>query len=159
MPARCALNGLNVDIVPETLKEFNIFESMLIQKSKCFQTILKLGPVKHCLPHSEMLKSLKGRVVYLPLPLESNNEMIPKGLAANHELHILVNGVPTRSKIIWQDVVRVEKLKRAMETLIAINPLYKDLKGTSTEAISDYICNTSDDIQTVPFGSRSRGVT
>jgi len=58
IPARCALNGLNVDIIPDSLKDLNIFESMLLQKSKCFQTILRRGPVKHRLPHSEMLKSL-----------------------------------------------------------------------------------------------------
>jgi len=87
----------------------------------------------------------------MPLPLEFNNAMIPRGLAPNHELHVLVNGVPTKSKTIWQDIVRVEKLKSAMETLITINPLYEDLKDTSTNNLNDYILSTTYDAQTVPI--------
>jgi ATP-dependent DNA helicase PIF1 len=143
LPARCALNGLDVDELPDSLKHLNLFETMLLQKSKCFQTVVRLGPVKHRLPHSEKVLSVKGRVIYLPLPLEENNNMLPKGLAPNHELHVLVNGVPTKNKTIWQDIVRVDKLKAAMETLIEINPLYKDLV-TSTEDLERYVYGVSE---------------
>ena len=138
IPSRCALNGLEVDDIPSTLQSLNMFETMLLQKSKSFQTVVRLGPVKHRLPHSEMLKALKGRVVYLPLPLQPHNEMLPKGLPQDHQLHILVNGTPTKNKIVWQDIVRIDKLKAAMETLIAINPLYKDL-DCSTNDIENYV--------------------
>ena len=142
MPPRCALNGLEVDPLPETMKDLNNFETMLLQKSKCFQTVIRLGPVKNRLPHSEMLKSVKGRVVYLPLPLEPNHNMLPKGLAPNHELHILVNGVPTKNKIVWQDIIRVHKVKQAMDTLIQINPLYANLNVTP-EQFDEYIFGPS----------------
>jgi len=37
-----------------------------------------------------------------------------------------------------------------METLIEINPLYNDLKDTSTKDINDYIYNIPEHTQTVP---------
>ena len=46
MSSRCVLNGLEVDPLPDSMKELNLFESMLLQKCKSFQTIVRLGPVK-----------------------------------------------------------------------------------------------------------------
>ena len=42
MPPRCVLNGLQVDPLPDTMKDLNNFEMMLLQKRKCFQTVIRL---------------------------------------------------------------------------------------------------------------------
>ena len=69
-----------------------------------------------------MLKSVKGHVVYLPLPFEEHAAMMPNELPPDHELQIIVNGQPTKSKVIWQDLVRIDKVKLALQELIHINP-------------------------------------
>ena len=138
IPPRCCINGLEVDDLPESLKSLNLFETILLQKAKCFQTVVRLGPVRNKLPHSEMLKSVKGRVVYLPLPVQEHVSMIPQGLPPNHELHVLVNGIPTKNKIVWQDIVKIDKLKKAFNDLAIINPLYESLIMTEEE-IEDYV--------------------
>lgn len=149
IPIRCVLNGLEVDPLPHVMKSMNVFESILIQKAKCFQTVVRLGSVRHRLPPSAMLKGVKGRVVYLPLPLQPNSDMIPTGLAPNHELHVLVNGVPTKSNIIWQSVVDVTKLKSVLQTLKEINPLYQDLAMTSTD-LDTYVSSNDSSLTLQP---------
>ena len=98
-----------------------------------------------------MLKSVKGHVVYLPLPVDEHRAMIPSGLAENHELHILVNGRPTKSNVIWQDVVKIEKIKQALDDLSRINPLYENLKDDEFDRYRASVCNgtSNEDGETV----------
>jgi ATP-dependent DNA helicase PIF1 len=148
LPQRCALNGLLVDELPASLESLNIFEMMIIQKAKCFQTVVRLGPVKHRLPSSAMVKAVKGRVFYLPLPVEQHAAMLPKGLPLNHELYVLVNGMPTKKKVIWQDIISIEKITNALKTLIEINPLYRDL-NISDNYVDNYVFGTEDDVMPI----------
>ena len=73
----------------------------------------------------------------MPIPLQSNVDALPTTLP-NHELHILVNGVPTKNKIIWQDIVHVDKVHAALEKLHEINPLYKEVQ-LPVPQVKDYI--------------------
>ena len=43
MPARCVLNGLVTEPVPDELKSLDALSKQLIQRAKAFQTIVRLG--------------------------------------------------------------------------------------------------------------------
>jgi len=45
MPAYCILNNLIVYDVPDVIASFNVFEKILIQRAKAFQTVVKMGTV------------------------------------------------------------------------------------------------------------------
>ena len=61
---RSVLNKLEVQDLTKSLKQLYSFETILIQKDKCFQTIVWLGTIQNKLVHSEILRSVKGHVVY-----------------------------------------------------------------------------------------------
>ncbi|KAL6433602.1 hypothetical protein ACFW04_006589 [Cataglyphis niger] len=96
MPAYCILNNLFTDDVPEVISFLNTFEKILIQRTKAFQTVLKMGT------------KVKGRTFHLPLLLqETLNKLCSTtdSINDNHELYILIRGIPTKSKIIWEEIV------------------------------------------------------
>ena len=43
IPARCVLNGLFAEPVPEELANLSALENQFIQRAKCFQTVVRLG--------------------------------------------------------------------------------------------------------------------
>ena len=43
IPARCLLNGLYTEPVPEELANLSPVENLFIQRAKCFQTVVRLG--------------------------------------------------------------------------------------------------------------------
>eukprot|EP00731_Ephydatia_muelleri_P019066 Em0011g1106a len=43
IPARCVLNGLVTELIPDELKSLNALSKQLIQRAKAFQTIVRLG--------------------------------------------------------------------------------------------------------------------
>jgi len=43
IPSRCVLNGLYTIPVPDELARLNTVETQLIQRAKCFQTVVRLG--------------------------------------------------------------------------------------------------------------------
>ena len=83
---------------------------------------------------------------FLPLPLdktlqtidEVHNNKSGEGLAGlpDPELYIIVNGKPSKNKILWQSVVNVEHVKAAVEKLREINWLYADVKDSSIDDAS-----------------------
>lgn len=46
----------------------------------------------------------------------------------NHELYILVCGIPSKSKTIWQELVDVKKVFAALSWLKRNNPFYREIK-------------------------------
>lgn len=69
MRAYCILNNLHVNDVPRVISSLNMFETMLIQRAKAFQTIVKMGTViNKKLPQGQMIQKIKGRTFHLPLP-------------------------------------------------------------------------------------------
>ncbi|XP_073986376.1 uncharacterized protein [Rhodnius prolixus] len=127
IPGRAAYNCLEVDLVPEEVGKLNIFETMLTQLVKSFQCVVRLQPKKGKIAVSEKLKGLKGRVTYLPLPLQKNVDLLPNELPQNHEVVVLVNGVPTQNRVIWRDLVSANKIYKAIAALKEINPLYANV--------------------------------
>ena len=49
------------------------------------------------------------------------------------ELFIILNGVPTKNKVVWQTLVDVNALKFAIHKLKEINWLYKNLDDQSLD--------------------------
>ena len=82
----------------------------------------------------------------MPLPLEKtlktidevHNNKSGEGLAGlpDPELYIIVNGKPSKNKILWQLVVNVEHVKAAIEKLREINWLYADVEDSSIDDAS-----------------------
>jgi len=64
LPARCVLNGLYVDEVPEEFTNLNALGRQLIQRAKPFQTIIWLGTITGKVPVYNATKGLKGTVFF-----------------------------------------------------------------------------------------------
>ena len=135
MPARCVLNGLVTEPVPDELKSLDPLSKQLIQRAKAFQTIVRLGTYSGKVPAYNALQACKGTMFFLPLPLNktwetlsevhvSETDIVP---LPDPELFIILNGVPTKNKVVWQTLVDVNALKLAIHKLKEINWLYKNL--------------------------------
>ncbi|KYN14475.1 hypothetical protein ALC57_13321 [Trachymyrmex cornetzi] len=112
LPGYSVLNNLFAHNVPDEIASLKQYEKMLIQRAKAFQTIVKMGTViNKKLPQRQMVQKAKGRTFHLPLPLQETLNKLCKNtdpINKNHEI-ILVRGVPTNSKIIWEDIVDKKK--------------------------------------------------
>uniref|UniRef100_A0A1X7TH57 DUF6570 domain-containing protein n=1 Tax=Amphimedon queenslandica TaxID=400682 RepID=A0A1X7TH57_AMPQE len=99
VPALCVLNGLKWEPLPKELENLDPSSCQLIQRAKCFQTIVRLGTHTLKVPDYNFLMSPKGAMFYLPLPLEKTMETLNEiGIDSNHmpnpELYIIH---PTKS--------------------------------------------------------------
>ena len=109
------------------------------QLAKCYQTIVRLGTYTGKVPVYNSLKACKGTMFFLPLPLnktletiqetsESQNTALP-----NPELYIIVNGRPTKRKVVWRSLVNVHHIKAAINTLRSCNWLYTSVQDSSVD--------------------------
>ena len=64
LPPRCVLNGL--ETAPE-LAKLDALSSQLIQRAKCYQTIVRLGTHTAKIPVYSSLKACKGTMFFLCL--------------------------------------------------------------------------------------------
>ena len=141
MPARCVLNGLVTEPVPDELKSLDALSKQLIQRAKAFQTIVRLGTYFGKVPAYNALQACKGTMFFLPLPLNKTWETLSEVHVSetdivtlpDPELFIILNGVPTKNKVVWQTLVDVNALKLAIHKLKEINWLYKNLDDQSLD--------------------------
>ena len=68
MPPRCVLNGLQTVPIPLELAVLDPLSRQLIQRAKCYQTIVRLSTYTGKVPHYNSLKAW-GTMFFLPLPL------------------------------------------------------------------------------------------
>ncbi len=85
-----------------------------VQRVKCYQTIVSLGTYTAKVPVYNSLKACKGTMFFLPLPLNKTLETLDQVEASSDalpdpELHIIVNGRPTKSKVVWRSLVDVNR--------------------------------------------------
>ena len=126
LPSRCVLNGLEVVPIPPELRRLDSLSSQFIQLAKCYQTVVRLGTYFGNVPSYNSLKACKGSTFFLPLPLENTLETLDKAkdsanrLCAlpNPELYIIVNGKPTKGKVVWCSLVDINHVKQAVQKLI-----------------------------------------
>ena len=146
MPGRCVLNGLYTEPVPQELSSLNSLESLFIQRAKCFQTVVRLGTYTGKVPIYNSLKAIKGTMFFLPLPLQNTLDRLDEaGFKAEFstddvtstlvdpELYIIVDGRPSKDKIVWQGLVDIDNVRHAVEKLKDTNWLYKNVDEGSVD--------------------------
>eukprot|EP00731_Ephydatia_muelleri_P034522 Em0064g4a len=157
IPARCVLNGLVTELIPDELKSLNALSKQLIQRAKAFQTIVRLGTYSGKVPAYNALQACRGCMFFLPLPLNktwdtlSEIELGGSGLVAlpDPQLYIIVNGVPTKDKIVWQTLVDVNAVKLAIQKLKEINWLYKNVDDASLDEAAKNIVEVVDQASSI----------
>ena len=71
----------------------------------------------------------------LPLPLSKTLETLEQseGGLPKPELYVMVDGVPTKKKVVWRSFIDINKVKAALAKLKEINWLYGDVKPDAVE--------------------------
>ena len=149
MPSKCVLNGLQVSEVPAELAKLNCLSRQLIQRTKAYQTVVRLGTYNNKVPVYHCLKACKGNIFFLPLllektmatlekvesPLEDSelDELVEQALP-DPELYIMVNSHLSKTRVVWRDLVDVNDVKAAITKLKEINPFYKDVDDKSLDS-------------------------
>ena len=132
LPSRCMLNGLLFGPVPTEISELNHYEKILIQRAKAFQLVTKTKTVaQKRLAPSSMISKVHGSSFHLPLPLLETLKRLPapeNALPEHGELFILMRSIPSRNKVVWQNLVNIQKVYSALRMLKDINPLYHAIK-------------------------------
>ena len=102
--------------------KLNALGRQLIQKAKPFQTIIQLGTYTGKVPIYNATKGLKGSMFFMPMPLPLQNTIdkldtlgMPKepegvDVLPDPELYILLDGRPTKDKVVWQSLVNVSDI-------------------------------------------------
>ena len=131
IPANSMMNNLYVGETPEVLKVLNPIELMFVSKTKCFQTIVKPGPISNKLPRSERLSAVKGNMIHLPLSTSITAETLYKSaterLFEEAEDNVLLYGKPNKDREVWNHIVDRKKVLVALKWLCENNPNYKDI--------------------------------
>ena len=131
VPANSIMNNLYVGETPEVLKVLNPIELMFVSKTKCFQTIVKPGPISNKLPRSERLSAVKGNMIHLPLSTSITAETLYKSaterLFEEAEDNVLLYGKPNKDREVWNHIVDRKKVLAALKWLCENNPNYKDI--------------------------------
>ena len=78
LPSRWVLNGLTVIPVPPELSKLDVLSMPLIQRAKCYQTVVSLGTYTGKVPTYNSLKACKGTMFFLPLPLNKTLDTLEK---------------------------------------------------------------------------------
>ena len=131
IPANSMMNNMFTGETPEVLKVLNPIELMFVSKTKCFQTIVKPGPISSKLPQSERLSAIKGNLIHLPLSTSSTAAKL-YGKSATERLFdvedlVQLYGQPTKDKKVWNHIVDRKKVHAALIWLFENNPNYKEI--------------------------------
>ena len=150
LPARCVLNGLETVPMSPELAKLDCLSRQLIQRAKCYQTIVRLGTYTGKVPVYNSLKACRGTMFFLPLPFNKTLatldqvEQLSTALP-DPELYTVVNGRPTKSHVVWRSLVNVDLVRVAVETLRDVNWLYRDVdlrrRGSQTGSTGYQQCH------------------
>ena len=85
---------------------------------------------------------------FLPLPLSKTLETLNEvdqhsSVLPDPELYIIVNGRPTKSKVVRRTIVNVSQIKTAIETLRSCNRLYKNVDESCINESTKHIIEVS----------------
>ena len=152
MPPCCVFNGLETVPIPPELSKLDALSSQLIQRAKCYQTVIRLGTYTAKVPVYNSLKVCKGTMFFLSLPLNKTLETLDhveshsNGASSlpDPELYIIVNGKLTTSKVVWRSLVNVDNVKTAVQKLREINWLYSEVKDDSVDDVSKKVIEIAD---------------
>ena len=92
------------------------------------------------------MKAVKGTMFFLPLPLQNTLDRLDEAgfraqFSANDimstlpdpELYIIVDGRPTKDKVMWQSIVDVDNVRHAVDKLRETNWLYGTVDEDSVD--------------------------
>jgi len=159
LPPRCILNGLHVVSIPEELTQLVCLSStQLIQRAKCYQTVVRLGTYRGRVPIYNSLKACKGTTFFLLLPLsktlatldEVEQSSSAKSALPNPELYIIhvVTGNPTKQKVVWCSLVDVNQVKAAaIQKLKDSNWLYSEVTDESVNKAAKQVVEVTPPVQ------------
>ena len=117
--------------IPKELLKLNALGRQLIQRAKPFHTIIRLGTYTGKIPIYNATKGLKGTMFFLPLPLQNTVDKLDTlGMPKESEG---VDGRPIKDKVVWQSLVDVNDIKRAVTKLKEKNWLYKNIDENSVD--------------------------
>lgn len=136
VPVYSSLNNLEIDFVPEIITSLNFYEKLLIQRAKCFQTIIKLKSYKFKAGKYN-IPALKGLAVHLPITFEETHNYLYDELPNVDSLNIIINGLPTKNNNIWRALVDLNKVYLCLQWLKEHNLHYSDIK-INMELINEY---------------------
>lgn len=126
IPIYSKLNNMNLQYPPKEIACLNFYEKLLIQKAKCFQTIVQLKSLRNS-QNSQKVFALKGLAIHLPISFETTHEYIVETLPNSDALSIIVHGLPTKNKNIWRGIVNLEAVYKALIWLKKNNVHYKSI--------------------------------
>ena len=95
------------------------------------------------MPAANKVPKKVGRTFHLPLPIEETIKRVcppHEPILRDQEYHILVRGLPTAQKKIWESIVNVANVLKALQWLKKNNELYKDIKlPSAAKELLDYL--------------------
>ena len=104
------------------------------------QTVVRLGMYTGNVRTYNSVKACKGTMLFLPLPLNKTLdtlEEVKHSHTANDlpdpELYVIVNGKPTKARVVWQSLVNIDDVKAAVSKLREINWLYQNVDESSVD--------------------------
>ena len=132
--------------VPEELANLTPLETQFIQRAKCFQTVVRLGTYTGKVPIYNRMKVVKGSMFFLLLPLQNTLDRLDEAgfrgqfstddimsTLPDPELYIIVDGRPTKDKVVWQSIVDVDNVRHAVDKLRETNWLYRTTDEDSVD--------------------------
>ena len=120
VPAQCVLNGLKTVPLPKELENLDPLSIQLIQRAKCYQTVIRLGAYTAKVPVYNSLKACKGTMFFLPLPFEKTLQTLED--IENDDTNLPapeLYGVPNVSKL-----KEIDRLTKFLLFFIYTNPVY-----------------------------------
>ena len=125
LPPRCVLNRLDPVPIPVELEKLDALSAQLIQLTKCYQTVVRLGTYTGRVPIYNSLKACHGTMFFLPLPLKKTLDTLDQANLSGKretalpdpELYIIVNRKPKKYKIVCHSLVNVANINAAVHKL------------------------------------------
>ena len=92
-------------------------------------------------PATELTNALKGRIVYLPVDVQANAEILPEKLLNIDSFVIIVNGQPTYKRNVWFTLIDLRKIHSTLLWLKDNNYLYKNIQAFTIEELEQVLTN------------------
>ena len=124
------MNGLYVEPIPEELDSLSALENQFIQQAKCFQTVVQLGTYTGKVPIYNRFKAAKGTMLFYHCQCKthwlgcmrlgfraqfSSDDIM--SILPDPDLYIIVDGLPTKDKVVWQIIVDLDNVRHAVDKL------------------------------------------